>query len=129
MELVRVINSAEKGKRHFCLGVRALLNFYETFNLMSEDSLAKYRKVVKIPKTNSDDYIPTTKKVVETFHKLEDRKYKILYRLLAYSGIRLVEASCLLSSFDKNRLITNQNIAKYPLSLHRETKKSYYACH
>jgi len=94
---------------------------------MSEESLAKYRKVVKIPRTNSDNYIPDDSKVIETFRKIKDERYRILYKLLAYSGIRLKEAIFLLNNFDEEKLIINEEIAKYPLSLDRRTKKSYYA--
>jgi len=122
MELFKIINSVKKGKRQLCLGIRALLNFYETFNLMSEESLMKYRKVVKIPRTNSDDYIPEDSKVIEAFKKFEDERYRILFKLLAFSGIRLKEAIYLLNSFNKDRLILSDKIAKYPLSLDRKTK-------
>jgi len=40
------------------------------FDLMSEGSLIKYRKVVKIPRTNQDDYIPDDSKVIEAFKNI-----------------------------------------------------------
>ena len=127
MELFKIINSVKKGKRQLCLGIRALLNFYEAFDLMSEESLMKYRKVVKIPRTNSDEYVPEDSKVIEAFRKFEDERYRILFKLLAFSGIRLKEAIYLLNNFNKDRLILSEKIAKYPLSLERRTKKSFYA--
>ncbi len=51
-----------------------MLDFYETFNLMGEESLMKCRKIVKIPRTNSDDHIPEDSKVIkaiEAFKKFE----------------------------------------------------------
>jgi len=38
----------------------------------------------------------------------------------------LREAVYLLNNFDKGRLILNEKIAKYPLSLDRGTKRSFY---
>jgi len=126
-ELFYLIRSVKRGKRHLCMGIRDLLKFYEMFDLMREESLAKYRKVVKIPKTNTDDYVPDDGKVISAFKKFKNEKYRILFKLLAFSGIRLIEAIRLLSNFNKDRLIVNQKVAKYALSLDRGTKKIFYA--
>jgi len=126
-ELFSLIESTEKGKRHFCMGIRDLLKYYEAFSLMDEESLIKYRKVVKIPKTNTDNYIPEDDKVILAFRKVEDERYKILFKLLVYSGIRLREAVYLLNNFNVERVIINDTIAKYPLSLERKTKRVFYA--
>jgi len=126
-ELFEVIRKVEKGKQHFCVGLRNLLNFYETFELMNEGSIMKYRKIVKIPKANQDEYVPEDSKVIETFRKFKDERYKILFKLLTFSGIRLRESLHLLRTFDSNKLINNDKIAKYPLGLNRRSKKSYYA--
>jgi len=125
--LLEIIRRVEKGKRYFCVGLRNLLNFYEAFDLMGEESLIKYRKIVKIPKTNQDKYVPEDSKIIEVFRKFKDERYKILFKLLAFSGIRLREALYLLRTFDSNKLITNEKIAKYPLGLNRGSKKSHYA--
>ncbi|MEX2703518.1 MAG: integrase [Candidatus Baldrarchaeota archaeon] len=125
-ELFFLIKSVKKGKRHLCMGIRDLLKFYETFDLMSEESLAKYRRVVKIPKTNVDDYVPGDEKVVLAFKRFRNESYRVLFKLLAFSGIRLKEALYLLNNFNKDRLIVNRKVAKYPLSLDRRTKKIFY---
>ena len=127
MEILEILKSAEKGKRHLCLGIRVLLNFHEAFNLMSEESLAKYRKVVKIPRTKSDDYVPEDEKVIEAFRRIEDERYQLVFKLLAFSGIRAIEAVYLLNNFNKEKVIIGEKIAKYPLSLERRTKKAFYA--
>jgi len=126
-ELFELVSSVKAGKRHLCMAIRDLLKFYEAFELMGEDSIMKYRKVVKIPRTNSDDYIPEDSKVIETFRKMEDERYRLVFKLLAFSGIRLREAVYLVNNFDRNKLILNEKIAKYPLSLNRKTKRSFYA--
>ncbi len=43
--------------------------------------------------------------------------------LLAFSGLRIREAVKMLNSFNKNRLMINGNIAKYPLFSKITTKK------
>ena len=52
-----------------------------------------------------------------------------MVKLLAFSGIRLREAIYLfnINNFDKNKLIFGEKIAKYPLSLDRKSKRSFYA--
>jgi len=127
-ELFELISSVEKGKRHLCMAVRDLLKFYDAFDLMNEESIMRYRKIIKIPRSNSDDYIPEDFKVIEAFRGIEDERYQLVYKLLAFSGIRLREAVYLFNNFDENRLIiVNDKIAKYPLSLERKTKRSFYA--
>jgi intergrase/recombinase len=126
-ELFELLSSVKSGKRHFCMAVRDLLKFYETFDLISEESLARYRKVAKIPKTNHDDYIPDDSKVIGAFRKIEDNRYRLIFKLLALSGIRLRGAVYLFNTFDKDRLVINDKIARYPLSFDRKTKRSFYA--
>jgi len=127
LDLFALIETVEKGKRHLCMGIRDLLKYYEAFSLMDDESLTKYRKVVKIPRTNTDNFIPEDEKVILAFEKVEDERYRILFKLLAFSGIRLKEAVYLLNNLDEERIITNGEIAKYPLSLERKTKRVFYA--
>ena len=127
MQLFKQIESVEKGKRYFCLAIRDLLNFYEAFSLMDEVSLHRYRKVVRIPPTRVDDYIPETEKVVSAFKEIEDKRYRLFFKLLAFSGIRLTEAFYLFTHFDQDRIITNRAVARYPLHLDRKTKRVFSA--
>ena len=127
IELFSLIESIEKGKRHFTMGVRDLLKFYEAFSLMEDEKIMKFRKVVKIPQTNVDNYIPEDAKLILAFNRLDNENYRIVFRLLTYSGIRLIEAIYLLNNYDAKKMIRTNEIAKYPLNLVRKTKKVYYA--
>jgi intergrase/recombinase len=89
---------------------------------MNDEILTKYHKIVKIPKANQDEYVPNNSKVIKAFRKFRDEKYKLLFKLLAFSGIRLRGSLHLLRTFDPNKLITNEKIAKYPLGLDRICK-------
>ena len=82
---------------------------------------------MKLPKTNTDNFIPEDDKVISAFNRVGDERYKILFKLRAFSGIRLREAVYLLNNFDEKRVITNNEFAKYPLSLERRTKRVFYA--
>jgi len=127
LDLFYLIENVEKGRRQFCMDVRDLLKYFEFLNLFDENSLIRYRKVVKIPRANTDNFVPEDRKVVSAFNKIEDKNYRLVYKLLVYSGIRLREAVYLLNNYAEDRIITNGVIAKYPLSLERKTKKVYYA--
>lgn len=125
-EIFDIIKNATN-KRNLCVAIRNLLNYLEAFDLMREEDLARYRKIVRIPRTNPDSYIPDDKTVINAFSKFENSRYKIVFKLLLYSGLRIREALELLKDFDKSKLIVNGNIAKYPLNIDRKTKRSYYA--
>jgi intergrase/recombinase len=127
IDLFFLIENVKKGKRQFSMGIRDLLKYLEAFSLIDEDSLIRYRKVVKIPKANTDNFVPDDEQVISALNKIEDKQYRLVYKLLVYSGIRLREGVYLLNNYRENRIITNGVIAKYPLSLERKTKKVYYA--
>lgn len=127
VQLFKRIESAKNGKRHFCMAIRDLLKFYEAFSLMDEGSILKYKRVVRIPQTNVDDYVPETEKVISAFQSIEDKRYRLVFKLLAFSGIRLTEAEYLFRHFSAARIITNAEITRYPLHLDRKTKRAFYA--
>jgi intergrase/recombinase len=127
MELFKIVSKVKKGKRHLAVAIRAFLNFLEAFDLMDEESLIRYRKVVKVPRTTLDDYIPEDSKVISVFREFDDERYRKFFKFLAFSGKRAREAIWFFNHFDNSKLIVNQKIAKYPLSSNMGTKKSYYA--
>jgi len=126
-DLLDLINSVKSGRRHLCYSLRVFFNFLEEFEILDEETLSKLRKIVKIPKVGSDNYIPSNEEVIEAYRRIKNEETKMIFKLLAFSGIRVVEASNLLSEFDKSKLMINGKIAKYPLSMLRETKNVYYA--
>ncbi|NOR78282.1 MAG: integrase, partial [Methanophagales archaeon] len=50
-------------------------------------------------------------KIILAFEKVSDTRYRTLFKLLAFSGIRLREALYLLNHFDTERVILNKEIA------------------
>ncbi len=126
-EIVKVINKIKAGRRHFCMGVRNLLKFYEENELMSNELIEKYRKVVKIPQTGVDTFIPTDEQVISAYKKAKDERYKFLFKVLAVSGLRLCEGVWLFNNFEPKRLMITDKIAKYPLNLDRQTKRAHFA--
>ncbi len=126
-DMEQLISKVKGGRRHFCMGVRNLLKFYEEHELMDVEIIEKYRKIVKIPQTGVDTYVPSDEEIINAYKKAKDERYKLLFKLLAVSGLRLCEGVWLLSNFDKRRLMVNRKIAKYPLNLDRRTKRAHFA--
>ena len=126
-DVLELMNSVEVGKRQLCYSLRVFFNFLEELDIIDKEILNKLRKVVKIPRTGSDNYIPSDEEILEAYRKIKNEETRIIFKLLAFSGIRISEASKLLSEFDKSKLMINGNIAKYPLSMLRGTKNVYYA--
>ena len=126
-DVLNLVNSADKGKRHLCYSLRVLFNFLEEFELLDEHTLSKLRKVVKIPNSGSDNYVPSNEEILNAYSRIKKEETKMVFKLLAFSGIRIVEASALVSNFKESELMLNGNIAKYPLSMLRKTKNAYYA--
>jgi len=126
-KLKEIYGRAESGRRSLSMSIRNYLNFLEEFSLMDEESLERYRKTVKVPRTGTDDYVPETSEVLRAFASFDMADYRLVFRLLFYSGVRVVEAVELLARFDLSRTMVKGSMAKYPLSMNRETKKVLYA--
>ncbi len=124
---MNIINSVQRGRRHLCYSLRVLFNFLEEAGLADADFLNKLRKSVKLEKPSVDYYVPTNNEVIEAYKRIRNEETKMIFKLLAYSGIRVVEAARLLTDFNPQKLIVYRNIAKYPLSFLRRTKSAYYA--
>jgi len=126
-ELLDLLNKVKNGKDKLTKAIRNLLNFYETFEIIPVEIIEKYRKIVKIPRSGIDGYVPSDEEIVKIYKMIDDERYKILYKILAFSGIRLIEGEEMLRNYDESRLQVNGKVAKYPIMLDRRTKKVFYA--
>ena len=122
-KLREIINKAVP---YFWISVRAYLNFLMTQQYITEEQGAVFKKSIKRRKANSDIFVPETEDVIKAFHNLQDERDKTLFRLLAYSGVRLTELMKTLSEFDRGKLALNEKIAKYSLGWRRGKKNSNY---
>ncbi|MDG6914261.1 MAG: hypothetical protein JRN34_00860 [Nitrososphaerota archaeon] len=125
-KLKELLDNAKPGKRSLALAIRNLLNYIEEFSVISEEDLHRYRKVVKVPKTGTDDYVPVTSEVVEAYKRFSHPEYKLCFKVMLYSGIRPIEAVEFLRIYDRGRLMVEGSVAKYPLSMDRGTKRVLY---
>ena len=105
---------------------RAYLNFLEENEILSSDDAEYYRKAIPSRKTAPDGFIPSDDKVKDVYRKIESKTMKVVFSVLALSGIRIMELVKMMKEFDKDKLIVNHDIAKYPLNYFRGHKKAFY---
>ena len=120
------IKEKASSKKYIVIALRNLLNFAEEMGLLDDVQITKMRKVLKVVKSNPDNYIPSTAKVKEVYGKIDKPEYKLLFQILAYSGIRIIEGVNFLRTFDKDKLEIMDNFARYPLMDIRHSKRVYY---
>ncbi len=49
-------------------------------------------------------YVPSLDEILKNYKRISEEKYRVLYKLLFFSGIRVVEGIRMLSSYDPKNL-------------------------
>ena len=106
--------------------VRVYLNFLEENEILTNEDADYFRKAIPSRKTSPDGFIPSDEKVREVYSKIESELMKTAFSILSTSGIRIMELVKMMRGFDRNKLIVNGDIAKYPLNYFRGHKKAFY---
>ena len=122
---VSKIRRRASSKKSITIAIRTLLNYCEEMDLLDEDFIMKLRKPLKTIRSNPDNYIPSDKKILETYKKINP-KYKVLFKLLLFSGIRGTEAIQFFKEYDRDKVEIKGNVARYPLFSIRKNKRSYF---
>ncbi|HLH86784.1 MAG TPA: integrase [Thermoplasmataceae archaeon] len=105
---------------------RAYINFLLENEIITDDTAIYFRKALPSRKTNVDGYVPADQDVRNAYQKIKKEKDRILFEILAFSGIRITELVKMLKEFDPTRSITDKQISKYPLNYSRGNKRSQY---
>ncbi len=105
---------------------RAYINFLLDHEIISDETAIYFRKALPSRKTKVDGYVPTDQDVRNAYQKIKKEKDRILFEILAFSGIRTTELVKMLKEFDTSRLIKKGKISKYPLNFNRGNKRSQY---
>ena len=106
--------------------IRAYVNFLLDNEIINEESAIYFRKALPSRKTNPDGYVPTDNDIKRAYQGIENERDRLLFQVLAFSGIRVTELVRMLREFDKSKLITDGEISKYPLNYNRGNKRSQY---
>ena len=94
--------------------------------IITDDTAIYFRKALPSRKTNVDGYVPTDQDAKNAYQKIKKEKDRILFEILAFSGIRITELVKMLKEFDPTRSITDKQISKYPLNYSGGNKRSQY---
>ncbi len=118
-EFLSLIRSIDKPgvRRWFIKGFRNLLNYLEEVEGYPDLLLERLRKVAKTEPSGVREVYISTEELVEAYRHISER-YRVLFRLLVYSGIRLEHAVQMLATFDPSNLVIREEfgIARYPLA-------------
>ena len=106
--------------------IRAYINFLLDSEIINEETAMYFRKALPSRKTTPDGYVPTDMDVKKAYESIANEKDKLLFHILAFSGIRVTELVKMLRELDKSKLITEGKISKYPLNYNRGNKRSQY---
>jgi intergrase/recombinase len=106
--------------------IRAYINFLLENEIINEETAIYFRKALPTRKTNPDNYVPTDMDVKKAYESIANEKDRLLFQILAFSGIRITELVKMLREFDKSKLITDDKISKYSLNYNRGNKRSQY---
>ncbi|MCD6370746.1 MAG: hypothetical protein J7L63_04560, partial [Thermoplasmata archaeon] len=117
------IKSRATSQKYIVVALRNLLNFAEEMDLLDEVRITKMRKVLKVIHSNPDNFIPSTETVKGVYKEIDNPDFKLLFEILACSGLRIIEAVQFLKNFEKDKLEYKDNFARYPLFSIRHTKK------
>ncbi|MBN1386346.1 hypothetical protein JW968_05235 [Candidatus Woesearchaeota archaeon] len=122
-ELNRYILSKKRGIKNLIVAARVYLNFCEYHEYMTEEAINYYRKYLKIPRGHKDIYVPSNDEIIKNFEIIKSHKsLRMVYIVLACSGIRYVEALDFLGNYDPKRFRVHSNYVSYSVGLLRNTK-------
>ena len=105
---------------------RTHINFLLDTETITEEDAIYFRKALPSRKTNPDGYVPTDSDVKKAYENIKSEKDRLVFQILALSGIRVTELVKMLRDYEPSKLITDNEISKYPLNYIRGNKRSQY---
>ena len=108
------------------LSLRLYIKYLEETQQLSSQDATHLKKVLKVKKSKPDTYVPNDEKIRETYEKLTNDKDKIIFQILAFSGVRITEMSKMLLEYDPKNLTRKGSYARYSLNFNRGQKRSFY---
>jgi intergrase/recombinase len=125
IDSVRKYLESLKSKTMAVNSLRAVCNYLEYKGTQKEE-LSRVRSLLKSEKSHPDNFVPSDEQVIEALKKITEKRFRMMFLILAYSGIRGTELIKLVKEFDKDKLIVNGKMAKYQLFYSRGQKNNYY---
>ncbi|KHO46082.1 MAG: hypothetical protein QS98_C0005G0029 [archaeon GW2011_AR3] len=102
---------------------RVYLRFLEQYDMLQNAIVLKYFKVLKNKESKKDFFVPIDEEVIKTFNKIKSHSaLRLIYLILATSGVRYVECLSFLKDYDKDKFTVHSNYVSYNVSELRHTK-------
>ncbi len=95
-------------------------------SLLTDEEANRFRKKIPLRQSKADNFIPSDEELINAYNKISDKRFKIIFKLLAFSGARITELHIMQKEYDPSKLIVNDKFAKYQLFYNRGHKKSFY---
>ena len=108
------------------IALRSYLTYLVQKSLLTEEGAKHFRKKVPLRQSKADNYIPTNEEVIGAYSQIKDKRYKTIFKLLAFSGARITELVKMVKEYDPSKLIIQGKFAKYKLHYNRGHKNSFY---
>lgn len=105
------------------VALRSYITYLVQKSLLTDEEANRFRKNIPLRQSNADKYVPSNEEVINAYNKIEDKRFKTVFKLLAFSGARITELHMMLKDYDPSKLITNEKFAKYQLHYNRGHKK------
>jgi intergrase/recombinase len=128
MDVVRIFSGLTVGQKHNLIrGVQNLFSFLRAQGF-SRDYLDVLRMNLPKDEVGFDLRIPSEEEIVKSLRVISETclKYKALYSLVVDSGLRLVEACRLISSFGELQVERFDGFCVVPLGYFRRSKLAYF---
>ncbi len=113
------------------LALRNFFNFLEDRDIDEINGylIDKWRKKIPIQTARVQEIYITNKELLEAYEHLKGKKpiFGTIFKMLVYSGARLKHVYEALKSFDPEKVVVVNNIARYPIThLTKGAKKGYW---
>ena len=113
------------------LALRNFFNFLEDRDIDEINGylIDKWRKKIPIQTARVQEIYITNKELLEAYEHLKGKKpiFGTIFKMLVYSGARLKHVYEALKSFDPEKVVVVNNIARYPIThLTKGAKKAYW---
>jgi len=106
--------------------VLLVLSYALSSGFLPQNDYLEWKARIKVKPTRMDIHIPSNLEIAQTLHQLP-REYRVLYRALLYSGLRLTEIAYMCKNHGKLRAQDMGEFTKVELSWNRGTKSAFFA--
>ena len=123
----QLIDLIARTPAYFRISLRLYVRYLNETETIDDNSAEKYLKLIPRRKINADGRIPTDDEVKTAYNRAPDVFEKLLFKISAYSGLRLTEITKMINEFDPAKLVhISADAVRYPLNWKRGQKSATF---